>query len=98
MAKSTRKLKFEAAMERLDEIVEAMESGEIGIEESIARYEEAMTLATHCRRILDSVEQRIRKIQTDSSGAFSETDFDAPPASNDPAADEPDADDGDTDA
>ena len=54
-------LKFEAAMQRLDAIVAAMESGEIGIEESIARYEEAMALAAHCRQILDSAEQTHRQ-------------------------------------
>jgi exodeoxyribonuclease VII small subunit len=66
MARSGKKPSFEEAMSRLDEIVEAMESGEIGIEESIARYEEAMKLAQHCRRVLDSVEQRIQKIQAEA--------------------------------
>ncbi len=68
MNKSNKKMKFEEAMERLEAIVAAMESGEIGIEESIARYEEAMGLAAHCRSILDDAEQRIRKIQLDASG------------------------------
>jgi exodeoxyribonuclease VII small subunit len=62
MSKSTRKLKFETAMERLDQIVEAMESGELGIEESIAKFEEAIELRDHCRQILDQVEQRVQKI------------------------------------
>ena len=69
MAKDIEKnLKFEDAMRRLDAIVQAMEAGEIGIEESIARYEEAMKLAALCRRILDEAEQRIQKIQLDATG------------------------------
>lgn len=68
MARAPRKLKFEEALSRLDEIVQAMESGAIGIEESIARYEEAMGLAAMCRGILDEAEQRIAKIQLDASG------------------------------
>ena len=68
MGKSGKRLKFEEAMTRLDAIVEAMEAGEIGVEESIAKYEEAMGLAAHCRRILDEAEQRIRKIQLDAAG------------------------------
>ncbi len=68
MSKSARKLKFEEAMQRLDAIVEAMESGQIGIEDSIARYEEAMELAAHCRKILEEAELRIRKIQQDAAG------------------------------
>ena len=53
MGKSTKNLRFEDAMKRLDAIVAAMESGEIGIEESLAKYEEAMQLAARCRQILD---------------------------------------------
>lgn len=78
MNKPPRKLKFEDAMRRLDAIVAAMEAGEIGIEESIGQYEEAMELAAHCRRILESAEQRIRKIQLDASGQLKAEPFEAP--------------------
>ncbi len=67
-------------MTRLDQIVAAMESGEIGVEESIARYEEAMELAAQCRQILDAAEQRIRKIQLDAAGRPQITPFEAPAA------------------
>ncbi len=75
-------LKFEDALERLDAIVRAMESGEIGIEESIARYEEAMALKAHCQRILDAAELRIRKIQVDAAGQWSETALETPSESD----------------
>ncbi len=78
MARSTKRLKFENALERLDEIVEQMESGEIGIEDSIARYEEAMKLAAHCRQILDEAEQRIQKIQLDAAGRPQAEPFEPP--------------------
>lgn len=55
-------------MKRLDAIVEAMESGKIGIEEAIDRYEEAMALHAHCQTVLDQAELRIKKIQADASG------------------------------
>lgn len=80
MSKSTEKLKFEEAMERLDSIVEAMESGRVGIEESIARYEEAMRLAAHCRRILEQAELRIQQIQLDAAGKPQATPFQPTPA------------------
>lgn len=63
MSKSAKPPKFEEALKRLDALVEAMEGGQIGLEESIARYEEAMQLAAHCRKILDEAELRIRRIQ-----------------------------------
>ena len=79
MSKPAKRLKFEEAMQRLDAIVEAMESGEIGVEESIAKYEEAMGLAAHCRQILDQAEQRIQKIQLDAAGQPQVTPFEPPP-------------------
>ncbi len=78
MGKTNKPLKFEEAMRRLDEIVRAMESGEIGVEESIAQYEEAMRLASHCRQILDAAEQRIQKIQLDAAGRPQIAPFEAP--------------------
>ncbi|HQL54339.1 MAG TPA: exodeoxyribonuclease VII small subunit [Phycisphaerae bacterium] len=81
MSKTPKKLKFEEAMERLDAIVAAMESGEIGVEDSIAKYEEAMTLAAHCRQILDQAEQRIQKIQLDAAGKPQVSPFEPPAAS-----------------
>jgi exodeoxyribonuclease VII small subunit len=80
MSKTPKTLKFEQAMERLDAIVEAMESGEIGIEESISKYEEAMRLAAHCRQILDKAEQRIKKIQLDAAGKLQTEPFELPAA------------------
>lgn len=82
MGKTPKKLKFEEAMERLDAIVAAMESGEIGVEDSIAKYEEAMTLAAHCRQILDHAEQRIQKIQLDAAGQPQVSPFEPPAASS----------------
>ena len=64
-------------MRRLDAIVDAMESGEIGIEESLEKYEEAMKLAARCREILDKAEQRIEKIQIDAGGRVQTTPFQA---------------------
>lgn len=77
--KSRKPPRFEDALKRLDAIVEGMESGELGIEESVARYEEAMQLAAQCRKILDDAELRIRRIQLDASGQITSEPF-TPPA------------------
>jgi exodeoxyribonuclease VII small subunit len=91
MARSLKRLKFEEAMDRLDEIVAAMESGEIGVEESITRYEEAMELANHCRQILAQAEQRIQKIQIDAAGQPKTTPFETPAGDEDGEATSEDA-------
>lgn len=76
-------MSFEDAMRRLDAIVEAMDSGKIGVEESIARYEEAMQLAAHCRQILERAEMQIRRVQTDHKGVPRVTPLDS---SGDPSS------------
>lgn len=77
MAKSAKKMSFEQALARLDEIVSALEAGDIGIEDSITHYEEAMQLKAHCQRILDHAEQRIRRIQIDAAGEVTAAEFGA---------------------
>ncbi|MBL8880777.1 MAG: exodeoxyribonuclease VII small subunit [Phycisphaerales bacterium] len=84
MAKIPRSLKFEDAMQRLESIVESMEAGEIGIEDSVGKYEEAMELAAHCRRILDEAELRIQKIQLDAAGQPQPVPLNPPPSAVEP--------------
>ena len=60
-----KRLKFEEAMAGLSEIVEAIETGEIGLEESIDRFEKGMALVRHCREILEEAELKIQKLQAD---------------------------------
>lgn len=84
MAKTPRNLKFEDAMQRLETIVENMEAGDIGIEDSVGKYEEAMELAAHCRRILDEAELRIQKIQLDAAGQPLAVPLNPPPNETEP--------------
>lgn len=88
VSKLNKKLKFEDAMQRLDAIVEAMESGEIGIEEVLERYEEAMTLKAHCQAILDEAELRIKRIQADAAGGVTVTPMDLPVGADTPPGDD----------
>lgn len=82
MSKPGKKMKFEEALRRLDEIVAAMEAGEIGIEESIEQYEEAMRIAKHCREVLDQAELRIRQIRADAGGEMTATELPAKAAAD----------------
>lgn len=63
---SKKKVTFEEAMARLEAIADEIEKGEIGLEESIDRYEEGMKLLAQCQDILTTAEQRIVKLQPDS--------------------------------
>jgi exodeoxyribonuclease VII small subunit len=59
---------FEQAMQRLEEIVEKMESGDLPLEELIVRYEEGMKLVKLCQERLASAEQRIEIITRNNAG------------------------------
>lgn len=61
-------LNFEAAMDRLEAIVEQMESGKMQLEELIVRYEEGMKLVKTCQERLASAEQRIEIITRSHAG------------------------------
>ena len=53
---------FEQAMERLEAIVQELESGELTLDESLARYEEGTRLSKRLSRELDEAEQRIERL------------------------------------
>lgn len=53
---------YEAAIERLEEIVESLESGELPLEESMKLFEEGTELSENCYRILKNAEQKISYI------------------------------------
>lgn len=54
---------FEEAMKRLETIVQAIEQGKIGLEESIKQYEEGMALIRRCRGVLSDAELKIQHLQ-----------------------------------
>ena len=54
---------FEEALRQLETLADQIERGEIGLEESISKYEEGMKLVARCRSILDAAEQRVQKLQ-----------------------------------
>jgi exodeoxyribonuclease VII small subunit len=69
-------LNFEAAMDRLESIVDQMESGKMMLEELIVRYEEGMKLVRICQERLASAEQRIEMITRNHAGQAVVKDFD----------------------
>lgn len=79
--KANPELNFEGAMDRLEGIVEQMESGKLPLEELIQRYEEGMKLVKICQERLASAEQRIEIITRDSAGKAIVKDFQPAPES-----------------
>ncbi|MCX7868127.1 MAG: exodeoxyribonuclease VII small subunit [Limisphaera sp.] len=63
-------LSFEAALERLESIVEAMESGDLPLEKLLAEYEQGMKLASVCARKLAEAELKVQQLEKTSEGQF----------------------------
>jgi exodeoxyribonuclease VII small subunit len=62
-------LKFEECLARLEEIVKALEAGNLPLDESLRVFEEGIVLARHCARYLEQAERRIEILAKDDSGA-----------------------------
>jgi exodeoxyribonuclease VII small subunit len=56
-------LSYEAAFAQLEQILQALEDGELPLEESLALYEQGVTLAAYCAHKLDGAELRVRQWQ-----------------------------------
>jgi exodeoxyribonuclease VII small subunit len=58
---------FEAAFEELAEVVERLESGELGLDESIRLFERGRELVDLCERIIDEAKQRVTRLAPESA-------------------------------
>ncbi len=65
-AESATELRYEELIDQLEGIVDRIESGEIGLEESIKGYEQGIGLVKRAREILDRAEQRITELDGDA--------------------------------
>ena len=58
---------FEKNLQKLEIIVEKLESGEIGLEESVKLYEEGMKIKKICDNKLKDIEMQIKKIMIEDN-------------------------------
>ena len=63
-------LSFETALQQLETIVEAMESGDLPLETMLGRFEEGMKLARHCQTRIDEAEVKIQQLEQNAAGTF----------------------------
>ena len=71
------KLTFEASMQRLDEIVQQLDKGDVALDASLALFEEGSRLLTICNEMLDTAEQKVVQLKKGSDGAPVELPFEA---------------------
>lgn len=68
-------LTFEASMARLEQIVRAMERGDVALEESLKLFQEGTELVRNCQKLLDEAQMQVKKIMTAADGCPVEEDF-----------------------
>ena len=70
MAKKTQAApkSFEDGMRELEAILSDMENGQIGLEESLARYERGAFLIAHCRGVLSAAQTQIEQLTRGPDG------------------------------
>ena len=68
--------KFEEAMQRLEEIVQSLDSGDLPLEESLKIFEEGMKIVGFCNSKLDEAEKKVSLLIKESDGQLKEQPFD----------------------
>lgn len=68
---------FEENMNRLEQIVKAMDRGEVPLEESLRLFQEGTELIRKCSKMLDEAEQQVTKIVATADGPVEEAFADA---------------------
>lgn len=59
---------FEANMQRLEQIVRAMERGDVALDESLKLFQEGTELVKNCSKMLDEAELQVKKVMTAADG------------------------------
>ncbi len=70
-----KKLTFEQQITRLEEIVSALEQGDVQLADSLALFEEGTKLIAACTKQLDQAEQQVVKLMKGPDGAPVEQPF-----------------------
>lgn len=70
-----KKLSFEQSIDRLQEIVSALEQGDAPLADSLKLFEEGTKLVSNCTDMLDQAEQKVVKLVKSADGSPREEAF-----------------------
>jgi len=60
--------KFEKDLEKLEQVVEALETGGLSLDDALKRFEEGIKLARRCEKALGEAEKKIEVLTKDAQG------------------------------
>jgi exodeoxyribonuclease VII small subunit len=69
-AKKVTKGTLEHSLKRLEEIVEAIERGDVSLDDAVNLYEEGIQISRECAEKLKAVELKIKKLSKNIEGQF----------------------------
>ena len=70
MSKKKNEISFEESLERLENLVNKMESGDATLEQSLVWFEEGMDLIKLCQIQLNNAEQKVQELVKKTDGKF----------------------------
>ena len=71
----SKEIKFEEGMERLEQIANELEKGNLDLDESVKKFEEGMKISKQCSDMLQEAEKKITMLIKNSDGEFQEENF-----------------------
>ena len=69
-------MKFEEALKKLEEMVEAIENGELTLDESLSKYEEGIRLSKLCAKKLEDAKKKVEILIKSEDGTYDLKPFD----------------------
>lgn len=61
-------MSFEESMQRLEQIIRAMERGEVPLEESLKLFQEGTQLVASCEQLLENAQLQVKMVLTAADG------------------------------
>ena len=75
MSSEPKEIEFEAALKKLESIVEKLEGGDLSLEDALKQYEEGVRMADVCSKRLTEAEKKVEVLMKTSSGKLKTAPF-----------------------
>ena len=70
MSETPREIEFEAALKKLESIVQNLENGDLSLEQALKQYEEGVKMADVCTKRLTEAQKRVEVLVKTNAGKF----------------------------
>lgn len=71
----SKEINFEEGMEKLEQIANELEKGDLDLDESVKKFEEGMKISKQCSDMLQDAEKKITMLIKNSDGELQEENF-----------------------